>query len=37
MGDFNARSGEQTPRNVLEEEENSWYRDNLFSRTDTRS
>jgi hypothetical protein len=36
MGNFNARSGELIPRNVVEEEDNSWYRDNSFSRSDRR-
>jgi hypothetical protein len=35
--DFNARSGELTPRNVVEEEVNSWCRDNSFSGSGRRS
>jgi hypothetical protein len=37
MGDFNARSGELTPRDVVEEEDNNWYRDDSFSGSDRRS
>jgi hypothetical protein len=37
MGDFNARSGELTPRDVVNEEVNSWYRDNSFSGSGRRS
>jgi hypothetical protein len=36
MGDFNARSGDLIP-GVLMEEENGWYKDNVFSGSSRRS